>query len=141
MKKEFNTESFHETQKIAEDFAKDLNPPAIIAFDANLGGGKTTFIQGLAKGLGISANVISPTFVLERIYEVPEKEYSLHHYDLYRIEPDDILVSEILENARDNIIAIEWAEKIKDLLPQNTIWVKLENTGENTRKITIEKDK
>ena len=69
---------------------------------SDLGGGKTTFTQGLAKGLEVKEKISSPTFVLEKIYKVPKKNYQLHHYDLYRIEPDDILV----DDAKYKIILI-----------------------------------
>ena len=115
------TNSAKETQKVGTILAKQIKPPIILALISDLGGGKTTFTQGLAKGLGIKEKIVSPTFVLERIYEIPKKNYALHHYDLYRIEPDDILIDEILENARDNIVVIEWAEKIEDQLPKKGV--------------------
>ena len=111
------THSAEETQKIGEALGKTITPPQIIAFTADLGGGKTTFIQGLAKGLGIKSRVNSPTFVLEKIYPIPKKRFALYHYDVYRLAADPLLTSEILENARTNIVTIEWAEKIKKYLP------------------------
>jgi len=132
------TNSAKATQKIGERLAKKLSPPIIVALISDLGGGKTTFTQGLAKGLGIKEKIVSPTFILERIYKIPKKNYALHHYDLYRIEPDDILVDEILENAKDNIVIIEWAEKIEDKLPKkDIIKIKFKLISENKRQIKI----
>jgi tRNA threonylcarbamoyladenosine biosynthesis protein TsaE len=82
----------------------------------------------LAEGLGIKARIISPTFILMRTYELPD-ERNFYHIDLYRLEKD--IESEV-ENLGipdiwakpDNIVAIEWAEKIKDLLPESTQWIK-----------------
>jgi len=131
------TNSAKATQKLGESLAKKIKAGTIIAFESDLGGGKTTLMQGLAKGLGIKARIISPTFVLERIYPIPNKKCSLYHYDVYRLADDPYLVGEILENAENNIVAIEWAEKIKDYLPDQTIWIKITEIKDNHRKITI----
>lgn len=131
------TSSANATQKLGESLAKKIKAPAIIAFESDLGGGKTTLMQGLAKGLGIKTKVVSPTFVLERIYPIPNKKYNLHHYDVYRLATDPYLIGEILENAKNNIVAVEWAEKIKDYLPEQTIWIKITDIKDNHRKIAI----
>jgi len=131
------TNSAAATQKLGEALGKKITAPRIIAFESTLGGGKTTFIQGLAKGLGIKGKIVSPTFVLEKIYQLPKKKFSLHHYDVYRLEADPLLTGEILENAQTNIVAIEWAEKIKPYLPKDTIWVKITGIKDTRRKIKI----
>ena len=131
------TNSAKETQKVGAKLAKQIKPPTIIALISDLGGGKTTFTQGLAKGLNIKEKIVSPTFVLERIYKIPKKSYALYHYDLYRIEPDDILIDEILENAKDNIVVIEWAEKILQRLPKDIMKLELSTLNDDRRKIKI----
>lgn len=131
------TKSSGETKAAGERLGKRLKPPAIIAFNAPLGGGKTVFIQGLAKGLSITDRVVSPTFVLEKVYKIPGKTYSLYHYDLYRIQPSDLLMDEILENAKDNIVAIEWSEKIKKRLPKSAIKISIRPRKDESREITI----
>jgi tRNA threonylcarbamoyladenosine biosynthesis protein TsaE len=125
------------TQKLGEKLAKKIKPGMVVALISDLGGGKTTLTQGIARGLKIKSKIVSPTFVLERIYQVPEKDWSLYHYDLYRIAPDDMLVDEILSNAEDNVVIIEWAEKIKDQLPKKTVQIKISILDENKRKITV----
>lgn len=139
MEKDFTytTTSALETQKLGELLGKTIKSPTIIAFTSNLGGGKTTFIQGFAHGLGIKSKVISPTFVLEKIYDIPKQKYALYHYDVYRLSTDPFLVAEILENAEHNIVAIEWADKIKKYLPKHTIWVKISIKKGDQRKINI----
>lgn len=107
----------------------------------DLGSGKTTFVQGLAMGLGIKERLISPTFILLREYQKPSGG-NLYHVDLYRLEQvtkDDLATLGILDFAKDkkNVILVEWADKAKSLLPENTIWVNFENLGENERRITI----
>lgn len=131
------TNSAEETQKLGEILGQAIRTPRIIAFESDLGGGKTTFIQGLAKGLGIKGKIVSPTFVLEKIYPVPKKKFALYHYDVYRLEADPVLLGEILENAATNIVAIEWAEKIKRWLPKNTIWIRISAQGDTRRQIKI----
>lgn len=102
----------------------------------DLGAGKTTFVQGLAQGLGIKAKIISPTFILMRHYG------NLYHLDLYRLE-DDVWGEVVNLGAPDfwekngNIFVIEWAEKIKDHLPKETIWINFEQISDSERKINI----
>src|SRR5258706_12927681 len=118
------TNSFEETQKIGYDFAKTLKGGEIIALHGDLGSGKTTFVQGLAAGLGIKRRVISPTFIIMRSYEEDLRFKNFYHVDLYRIENEKDVeglgLKEIMQGA-DNIVAIEWPEKIENLLPENRI--------------------
>lgn len=105
-----------------------------------LGAGKTTFTQGMANGLGVQTGVSSPTFILMRVSKGISKK--LYHLDLYRLEEN---VDREVENLglfeiwgkKENITVIEWAEKIKNILPKNSIWINFENKAENQRKITI----
>src|SRR3989337_2657138 len=80
------TESFEATQKLGKEFAQSLKKGAVIALHGDLGSGKTTFVQGFAKGLGIEKNIISPTFIIMRTYNVGIKNF--YHVDLYRIESE-----------------------------------------------------
>ncbi|MCL4437452.1 tRNA (adenosine(37)-N6)-threonylcarbamoyltransferase complex ATPase subunit type 1 TsaE, partial [Patescibacteria group bacterium] len=108
----------------------------------HLGSGKTTFIQGLAKGLGIKNNIISPTFILIRTYDLKSRISKFYHIDLYRIdgekEIDGLGIEELINNP-SNIIAIEWAEKIKNILPKKRIDIYFKESSENERQITIER--
>ncbi len=112
-----------------------------LALAGGLGAGKTTFIQGLAEGIGINARINSPTFILMRKYTA--KNNYFYHLDLYRLEGD---VNKEVENlglfdiwqGSKNIVAIEWAEKIREIMPKEVIWIKFENIGEEERKITSE---
>lgn len=119
-----------------------------MALSGNLGSGKTTFIQGLAKGLGIKQRIISPTFILLREYVLKNvktkkrKNRNFYHIDLYRLENN---VEEELRNLgieevwgkRENIVAIEWAEKVKRMLPKSTTWINFEDLGDDRRKILV----
>ena len=130
-----------EMQKMGKDLAekilkKEKNKALIIGLEGELGSGKTTFIQGLAKGLGIKELITSPTFVIMKNYSFSKGK--LYHIDCYRIESKDIIeldFNEIINNPK-NIVVIEWAEKIKDILPNNVIWMKFEYLDKNKRKVT-----
>lgn len=137
-----------ETQEVGRKLAGVLFGGEILALVGELGSGKTTFVQGLAKGLGIKQRVISPTFIIMRRYEIkktirhaPYAIRNFYHIDLYRLEHNveheikNLGLDEIW-GKQDTVVAIEWAEKIKDFLPKNTIWIMFETLDENRRKIT-----
>lgn len=133
------TNSEKETKDLAKKMAKKLN--GIIALMGELGAGKTTFTQGFAEGLGIKEKIISPTFVLIRQHQIPKTKNMLFHIDLYRLDQiKDIKklgLDEILSN-KNNVVLIEWAEKINDFLPNNTTWVHIKKEGDQKRIITID---
>jgi len=128
-----------ETIKLAAKVAKKLKPGDVIGLVGNLGSGKTIFTKGLAQGLKVKNpdHVNSPSFVIVKSY--PGK-LTLHHFDVYRlnnpIELTDIGFDEYL--ADNGVCVIEWADKVEELLPSETIWVELRAKGENTREIAIE---
>lgn len=143
--KTFTTNSFKETQKLGEDFARShlarlQGETLIIALYGDLGSGKTTFVQGLAFGLGIKQRIISPTFIIIRNYRIRNYEsriMNFYHIDLYRIESQSLEglgIEEIINN-KNNIVAIEWAEKLKDFLPLERIDIKFFYEKNSTRKI------
>jgi tRNA threonylcarbamoyladenosine biosynthesis protein TsaE len=144
------TKSSGETEKLAGDFISELvvnGGPIIVALTGDLGSGKTTFTKGLAKGLGIKSEIISPTFILVRTYEIGldktnKKPENLYHIDLYRLEGsiesevENIGLKDILADS-SNVVVIEWAEKIKELLPEESIWIRFEYKGVGERQIEL----
>jgi len=135
------TKSAEETKALGREIAaKPIeNSSAIYALQGELGSGKTTFVQGFAEGLGIKQRIISPTFILMRKYELKRRDF--YHMDLYRFEENvwqeaKNLGIEDIWNDPKNIVVIEWAEKIKDRVPEKATWIKFENMGEDKRKIT-----
>lgn len=131
--KTYTTYSENQTKKLAQDLAKDFTH-GVIALSGVLGVGKTTFVQGFAKGLGIKEKIISPTFVLIRQHKIPNSKRVLYHVDLYRLAGNQIANSLGLEDLMSNltsVVLIEWAEKVKDLLPKNTIWISFKTLNEN----------
>ncbi len=135
------TKSPKETQKVGEKLAKKLSGGEVIALFGNLGSGKTVFVQGLAKGLGIKRKITSPTFVFMRSYpfSLHRKALMFYHLDLYRGESDKDFEALGLEEifAPDAIVVLEWAEKIKKELPKKRIEIKLEKVDDRTRRITV----
>lgn len=136
----YTTSSSEETKNLGKQLAKELKPGDFLAFYGNLGSGKTTFIQGLAEGLGIKRRIISPTFIIVRHFSF--KKGNFYHVDLYRTETNNDLLSvgldEIIED-KTNIVALEWAEKLGDLLPQNRYEIDCKYIDEYKREIRITK--
>lgn len=131
------SESPHETEKIAADFARKLTRGDVIAYRGDLGAGKTAFTRGLAQGLGITDDVASPTFAILNVYN---GDVTLYHFDMYRVTGFESLYSTGFFDYLDGsgILAIEWSENIADELPENTITIAITPTGENSRRIEIE---
>ncbi len=136
---EIKTASPQETLKFAEQFAKTLNAGDVLALFGDLGAGKTVFVKGLAKGLGVKAKVSSPTFVFLKIYK--GKKLTVNHIDLYRGEKlsdfKNLGLDEIFGNG--DITVIEWAQRLENNLPKKRIDIFIEKINEKTRKITITK--
>lgn len=136
---QYTTNSAEETKQIAKTLAKSIDH-GVVALTGDLGAGKTTFTQGFAEGLGVNDKIISPTFILIRQHPIPKTKKVLYHIDLYRLENEgdikDLGIQEIIET-KENIVLIEWADKIRNLLPTDTIWVTLERIDENRRKIVV----
>ena len=128
-----------DTIKLAYDFAKQLKPGSVIALRGNLGAGKTTFVKGIALGLGLknADDVKSPTFALMHTYKTKPV---LYHFDFYRLESEkeiaNIGFEEFVDNSRA-IICVEWPERGQKLLPKSVIEVQLEVVGPQGRKIKI----
>lgn len=123
------TKTAFETQKYGEKLASKLKNGGVLCLYGELGAGKTTLVQGLAKGLGIKRRITSPTFVVMR------KHDNFWHIDLYRLDQADNLgLPEILEDPK-NIVVIEWPEIIKRILPKHRIEVKIRAISETEREI------
>jgi tRNA threonylcarbamoyladenosine biosynthesis protein TsaE len=120
------------------------NKAFVLALKGDLGGGKTTFLKGFAQGLGIKQRITSPTFVIIKRFQLNNltiKQFNnFYHIDCYRVQkPKEILnlgFREIIANSR-NIVAIEWADRIKKILPKNSVLIEFRFLGKNTRMITF----
>jgi len=154
------TENFRQTQKLGELLAMELQGREVICLEGELGAGKTTFTQGLLKGLKVKGPYTSPTFVVMKEYRVTRnvqpvtqsknkkkfqvsgfKFQNVYHIDAYRINEKDLLNlgwEEIISDKK-NIIIVEWSERVKKILPKNCLKIKFEWIDENKRKISFGK--
>lgn len=112
MRKSIITKSIKETQNFGKGLAKEIKSGGVVCLYGDLGAGKTTLVQGIARGLGIKKRVTSPTFILMRSYG------RVYHIDLYRLDHARDLGLEELWQDPKNILLIEWPEKIEDILPK-----------------------
>ena len=156
------TNSFEETQRLGEDFAKKIlkkglsrrlcrrgsstmsgqKSAVVLGLQGNLGGGKTTFMQGFAKGLGINEKILSPTYVILKHFKIQNSKFTdFYHVDCYRInKPEEILEldwEEIISNPK-NIVAVEWPEKIKKFLSKQTMFLDFKFVNETQREMKID---
>jgi tRNA threonylcarbamoyladenosine biosynthesis protein TsaE len=125
-----------ETQRAGEALGRSLQPGDVVALTGELGAGKTCFVQGVARGLGVVTGATSPTFVLINEYRgrVP-----VHHVDAYRATTLEELMSLGLEELfdADGVTLVEWADKLGPLLPARAIEVHITGVGDEPREITI----
>ena len=133
---EFLTTSPFETEYVGQALGKILQPGAVIAYEGDLGAGKTAFTRGLARGLGISEPVTSPTYTI--VNEYLSGRLPLFHFDMYRLRSADDLFDigwdDYLE--RGGVCAVEWSENVEDAL-EDPITVTIEKLGETDRRITV----
>lgn len=140
------TKSLEETQSLAKDWLASLpfknNEATVVGLYGNLGSGKTTFTQAVARELGIIENITSPTFVIEKLYETKHNHFKrLIHIDAYRIEKaselQDLNFEEIVDNP-NNLIVIEWPENVKEILPEDHVKIYCTFIDENSREFKFE---
>lgn len=110
----------------------------VIELISDLGGGKTTFVRGLVRGLGSHDRVASPTFTISRVYEAPEGR-QVHHFDFYRLHEAGLIAEELDEVLGDphNIVVVEWADIVQDVLPAKRVTVTIEKTPSDSRRLTF----
>lgn len=110
----------------------------VIELVGDVGAGKTTFVRGLAEGLGIKQEVTSPSFTISKVYALPDGR-SLVHYDFYRLSNPGLMVDDLAENLNNqkNIVIIEWGEEVSDVLPEKHTKILIEYNDDNTREVTI----
>ncbi len=133
----YTTNSPQETEAVGAALGKILQPGSVIAYTGDLGAGKTAFTRGLARGLGASDRVTSPTYTI--VNEYLTGRLPLFHFDMYRLSSSDDLFDIGWEDylERGGVCAVEWSENVADAM-ENAIRVHIEKTGEDARKITIE---
>ena len=136
----FKSNSERETEQLGTELAMRLRPGDVVALFGELGAGKTAFCRGLARGLGLTQRVTSPTFTIVNEYEDGSPAVPMFHFDMYRLGGSDELFElgfdDYLE--RGGILAIEWSERIADALPPTAIRVKITRDSDEIRTIEVE---
>ena len=134
---EFITNSPAETEAIGAALGKIIQPGTVIAYRGDLGAGKTAFTRGLARGLGYTDMVTSPTYTI--VNEYLGGRIPLFHFDMYRLASADDLWDIGWEDYldRNGVCAVEWSENVSDAL-EDPMNITIEKLGEDTRRITIE---
>jgi tRNA threonylcarbamoyladenosine biosynthesis protein TsaE len=140
------TKNSEETFELGLKFGQSLKGGEVLVLQGNLGAGKTCFLQGLAKGVGVKDKVNSPTFNILKVYQIPSfKKLKIGpktfcHIDAYRLRDEKDLISLGIEeffSDLKNITAIEWAEKVKKIWPKKAIVINIKQLSENQREINI----
>lgn len=155
MEKKHQSQSPTQTKRIGKKIAQEiregfvfLDQALVLALVGDLGGGKTTFLKGFAKGLQIKQRILSPTFVIIKKYPLDRKGQNedkvfstFYHIDCYRIEdPQDLLdlgFKEIISSPK-NLVAIEWADRVKELIPSPNLRIEFSVSGRKKRQIIIQ---
>ena len=144
MKKSIHSYSLKATQRIAKELGITiLHSPKgegafVLALKGELGAGKTSFVQGLAKGLGIKEKVLSPTFLIVKRFHVSRSRFKeFYHIDCYRLKnPKELLDldwKKIIQNP-NNIVAVEWAGRVKSIIPKDALWISFSQGDELTER-------
>jgi tRNA threonylcarbamoyladenosine biosynthesis protein TsaE len=109
----------------------------VIELVSDVGGGKTTFVKGLAKGFGSSDNVASPSFTISREYVAGDRR--MYHFDFYRLSDPGIVANELAEVAGNekDVVVVEWADIVEDVLPAERVTINIQSSGEMTRDFTV----
>ncbi len=124
--------------RLGERIGRMVSSSTVVELVGDIGAGKTTFVKGLARGMGISETVQSPTFTLSRVYQSP-KGLELRHYDFYRLTDSGILKDELAEVfSQDGVVTvIEWASTVGATLPDDRLRLSIITTGESAREVTL----
>ena len=126
---------YKETEKFGIDFASSLKAGSVVALIGPLGAGKTTLAKAIAKGLGVTETLTSPTFTIVQEYE--SGRLPLYHFDVYRVSDADELFEMGFEEYlhKGGVCLIEWADLIEDMLPEKTVTIKLDYGDEENERI------
>ncbi len=143
------TRNSEETKNLAKVLAMEIRGGEIICLSGDLGAGKTTFTQGLLEELGAEGPYTSPTFTIMKEYNLSNQANQLvklkavYHIDAYRVNEKDLLelAWQDFAGKKDCVTIVEWAERVKNLIPTEALWINFEWLTENEREITISNHK
>jgi tRNA threonylcarbamoyladenosine biosynthesis protein TsaE len=126
------------TEQLAEQLGKTLRGGEVIELVSDLGGGKTTFVRGLARGAGSADKVASPTFTISKVYSCPR--FEIHHFDFYRLDDPGIVADELAEIVGDpkTVVVVEWGDVVQHVLPAQRLTITITQTAdENSRQLSF----
>ena len=131
------TTSAAATEQLGEEIGKRLRGGETIELVSDLGGGKTTFVRGLARGFGSTDRVSSPTFTISREYKAGDR--TLFHFDFYRLHEAGIVANELAEAAYDSkaSVVVEWGDIVADVLPAERLTITIRAVGDTERELTL----
>lgn len=135
--KQLHTAGSVATEKLAEKIGRRLQGGEVIELIADLGGGKTTFTRGLARGAASDDTVASPTFTVSKVYKAPH--FEIHHFDFYRLHEPGIMADELAEIVGDPqiVTVVEWGDNVRHVLPQKHLRVEINQAGGDGRNIIL----
>ncbi len=138
MKKQFVTKSPGETEMLAAKMGTSLRGGETIELLSDVGGGKTTFTRGLAKGAGSKDAASSPSFTISNEYHATD--FVIHHFDFYRLQDAGVVTHELHEKVHDphDVVVVEWSAIVEHVLPGKRLKINIEVLGETSRRFTIE---
>ena len=134
---QIKSESSEQTEKLAARLGKALKGGEVIELVSDLGGGKTTFVRGLALGADSKDKVASPTFTINKVYECPK--FQIQHFDFYRLPDPGLIVNELEEvvGEADIVTVIEWADVVKHILPDKRLHITIHQLPNGDREFTF----
>lgn len=137
LEKQIISTTAERTEEIASSLGQKLSGGEVIELVSDLGGGKTTFVRGLMRGLGSSDKVSSPTFTISKVYAAGSLE--VHHFDFYRLQEPGIIADELAEVVSDPkiIVVVEWADAVQHVLPLHRVTITISQTSEGYRKLVL----
>jgi len=127
-----------DTERLGEQLGRLLSPPILLELRSDLGGGKTTFVRGLARGLGSDDKVASPTFTLSKIYKA--KSLEIHHFDFYRLSQPGVVSDQLKESLQKSrvITVVEWSDIVRGVLPDSRMVVGLKPVPDSPDERAVE---
>ena len=132
-----NSTSSEQTEQLGEKIGRALKGGEVIELASDLGGGKTTFVRGLARGAGSEDKVASPTFTISKVYDT--KHFQIHHFDFYRLSEAGIVADELAEVALDPkaVVVVEWGEVVQHVLPDKRLTITIKQNSDGSRALTF----
>jgi tRNA threonylcarbamoyladenosine biosynthesis protein TsaE len=137
MKMHITSTSDQETRRLGERLGRHCKGGEVIELISDLGGGKTTLVQGLAKGMGSPDHVASPTFTISRVYK--GRGLEMHHFDFYRLQDAGLMEYELHDVLNDptTVVVVEWGDVVAHVLPKERVTIRLSHMGEEKRGLEI----